>query len=130
MGAVEDSKIQGRKNQDSNLGEAKTKTQEEIFLHSHINTHYRNLHNYWTNSNVTNRVMLIETQQTKRSQSALFKSRTSPNGGAASNFTKNWRQPTKNVEIRSNTIGSNEVSKIPAKNNLFCQSVKPWWLKR
>ncbi|KAK9998798.1 hypothetical protein SO802_018401 [Lithocarpus litseifolius] len=63
-----------------------------------------------------NRAVLIETQQTKRSQSAIFNSRTSPSGGAASNFTKRWRQPTKNVEIGSNTAGSNKVSKIPSKN--------------
>ena len=59
---------------------------------------------------------MIETQQTKRYQSALFNSITSPSGGAASNFTKHWRQPTKNVEIGSSTTGSNEVSKVPTKN--------------
>ena len=31
MGAVEDLKIEGRKNQDSNLGEAETETKEAIF---------------------------------------------------------------------------------------------------
>ena len=31
VGAVEDSKIEGRKNQDSNFKEAETETQEEIF---------------------------------------------------------------------------------------------------
>ena len=31
MGAVEDSKIKGRKNQDSNLGEAEIETHEAIF---------------------------------------------------------------------------------------------------
>ena len=60
--------------------------------------------------------MLIGTQQIKRSQSALFNSRTSQSGGGASNFTKYWRQSTKNVEIGSNTAGSSEFLKIPAKN--------------
>ena len=59
---------------------------------------------------------MIETQQTKRSQSSLFNSRTSPSSGATSNFTKNWRWPTKNVEIGSSSTGSNEVSKVPTKN--------------
>ncbi|KAF3958238.1 hypothetical protein CMV_016835 [Castanea mollissima] len=58
---------------------------------------------------------MVETQQTKRSQSTLFNSRTRLSGGIASNFTKHWRQPTKNVEIGSNTTRSND-SKIPAKN--------------
>ena len=60
--------------------------------------------------------MLIKIQQTKRSQLVLFNSRTSPSGGATSNFTKHRRQPTKNVEIGSNTARFNEVSKILAKN--------------
>ena len=63
-----------------------------------------------------NRAVLIGTQQINRSQSALFNSRTSQSGGGASNFTKYWRQSTKNVEIGSNTAGSSEFLKIPAKN--------------
>ena len=94
----------------------KQKLRKQFFPYSHIQTHYSNLHHCWTNSNAANREMLIETQQTKRSQPALFNSITSPSGGAASNFTKHWRQPTMNVEIGSNTTGSNEVSKVPAKN--------------
>ena len=96
----------------------KQKLRKQFFLYSRIQTHYSNLHNCWTNSGAANRAVLIETQQIKRSQSALFNSRTSPSGGAASNFTQRWRQPTKNVEIGSNTAGSNKVSKIPAKNQL------------
>ena len=38
MGAVEDSKIEGRKNQDSNLGEVEIETSEAIFsLQPHPN---------------------------------------------------------------------------------------------
>ena len=118
VGAVEDSKIEGRKNQDSNFKEAEIETQEEIFSYNPIQSHYSILHNCWTNTNAANRV-LIETHQTKISQSSLFNSRTSPSSGATSNFTKNWRWPTKNVEIGSNTTGFNEVSKIPAKNQPF-----------
>ena len=89
----------------------KQKLKKQFFPYSHIQIHYSNLHSCWTNSNAANRAVLIETQQTKRYQSALFNSITSPSGGAASNFTKHWRQPTKNFEIGSSTTGSNEVSK-------------------
>ena len=94
----------------------KQKLRKQFFSYNHIQTHYSNLHNCKTNSNAVTIAVLIETQQTKRSQSAILNSRTSPSGGAALNFTKHWRQPTKTIEIRSNTTGSSEVSKIPAKN--------------